>query len=144
MKKHSGKRYKWRPGTTYADLPAGLAVEELNKIAENNGGITAEAVVAAARPKSSPLHVAFEWDDSAAGAAYRLDQARRLIKSVELVVDDVVPVPVFYNIKTAEGRVYQPAEAVVQNTDWYASALSQLKTRLDSFDSETTKSALVV
>lgn len=61
---------------------------ELRKIARANGGILKpEIVVESARPKASPLHSRFEWDDGKAGDAYRLWQARQLIK----VVVEIIP-----------------------------------------------------
>jgi hypothetical protein len=46
------------------------------------------AVVEAARDPDSPLHHRFTWDDSKAAHEYRLWQARELIVSVEIVVDN--------------------------------------------------------
>jgi hypothetical protein len=43
-------------------------------------------VLADARDPESPLHDCFEWDDAKAAAAYRIDQARVLIRSIEIVV----------------------------------------------------------
>lgn len=44
------------------------------------GTLDPTEVLADARNPNSPLHVAFEWDDETAAAAYRLDQARKLIR----------------------------------------------------------------
>lgn len=125
-----GTRYKWREGTMHASLTADVAADIFTRLAEN-GGLTPEAVVAEAKAKSSPLHVAFEWDDDKAAHRFRLVQARYLIKQVEVVVEDAAPAPVFYSIKSDSGRSYRTAEAVVQNADWYENALSQLKNRMD-------------
>ncbi len=55
-------------------------VRELKRIAKENRGILMPVtVVDAARPKSSPLHSRFEWDDKVAGHSFRLHQARQLI-----------------------------------------------------------------
>jgi len=60
--------------------------EELNIIHQNNGGIiNPSAVVAYARDPNTALHNQFEWDDSKAGEAHRLWQARQII-SLELVI----------------------------------------------------------
>lgn len=57
----------------------------LRALAERGDGtITPEAVIDDARSPDSPLHGEFEWDDSAAAHAYRLDQARHLIRSVRV------------------------------------------------------------
>lgn len=54
--------------------------------AKKDGRLTPDAVLEDAAERDSPLHDFFEWDDSKAGHAYRLDQARTLIKSVMVVV----------------------------------------------------------
>lgn len=67
------------------ELPQDVDVvrAELERVRTANDGILkAEAVVEAARPKSSPLHDLFEWDDSAAAELYRVAQARRYIQVV--------------------------------------------------------------
>lgn len=55
----------------------------LRRLADENDGILMpEKVVDAARPKSSPLHSRFEWHDGKAAEAYRIWQARQLIRVV--------------------------------------------------------------
>lgn len=58
--------------------------QELKLIEEENGILTPERVVEAARSEKSPLHNAFEWDDTEAGRKYRLIQARFLINSIKV------------------------------------------------------------
>lgn len=61
--------------------------ERLQRLADANGGVlTPDAVVADARKKDSPLHAHFEWDTKKAAAAYWLQQARELIRSVVVTV----------------------------------------------------------
>lgn len=63
-------------------------LKELNRIASKRGGVLQpHDVVEAARPKASPLHDSFEWDDSEAAQQFRLWQARKLIS----VVVEVIP-----------------------------------------------------
>lgn len=50
------------------------------------GRLTPDSVVAHAAQENSPLHEYFEWDDSKAAHAHRLDQARSLITSVKVEV----------------------------------------------------------
>jgi hypothetical protein len=77
-------------------------VAALHQIAEAHGGILQpKAVVDAARNPNSPLHDAFEWNDSAAAEAYRLYQARQLIRVVvryEQVGTKTVPCRVFVSL----------------------------------------------
>lgn len=53
---------------------------------EKEGKLTPQEVERDARPKNSPLHRYFEWNDSKAGLLYRLDQARDLISNVRAVI----------------------------------------------------------
>lgn len=53
------------------------------------GGLTAKKVLEFARPKYSPLHQYFEWDDSVAAEKYRLLQARRIIISIEVEIEGI-------------------------------------------------------
>jgi hypothetical protein len=56
-------------------------ISELERIAAKNGGdLRPVDVVRAARPKTSPLHSRFLWDNDKAGDEYRLWQARELIR----------------------------------------------------------------
>lgn len=66
------------------------AIAELKALEDRRGRITPQEVVEAATPEDSPLHGCFEWDDEKAGAAYRIDQARELLKRVkiEVVIED--------------------------------------------------------
>lgn len=59
---------------------------ELRKIETQEGRLTPADVIAAARPPKHPLHSQFEWDDKVAGEQYRIEQARRLIRSVRVMV----------------------------------------------------------
>lgn len=52
----------------------------LMKIEDRDGRLTPESVVRDARNPKSPLHGEFEWNDNKASEAYRLLQARRLIR----------------------------------------------------------------
>jgi hypothetical protein len=53
---------------------------------KRRGVLTPDAVVADAKSKKSPLHSYFEWDNGKAGHAWRIEQARTLIRSVMVVV----------------------------------------------------------
>ena len=60
-------------------------LDRLRELAAANGGrLTPEMVVNDARDESSPLHAHFTWDVDQAAAERWLDQARTLIRSVEV------------------------------------------------------------
>lgn len=51
----------------------------------NNGVLTPEMIVEAAKDPASPIHEEFEWDDARAAHLHRLNQARTLIRGVRVV-----------------------------------------------------------
>jgi len=80
--------YAWREGARVS-LNAQIAGQRLEQLKrEHRGLVTPEAVVTDARPKRSPLHDHFEWEDSEAAKKYRLDQARELLRSIVVRIDD--------------------------------------------------------
>ena len=63
---------------------------EIERLEDENGRITKEFIVAAAKKKSSPLHDYFDWDDKKAAHKHRLEQAGELLRiRVEVVNDEI-------------------------------------------------------
>jgi hypothetical protein len=90
---------------------------ELNKLTEE-GVLNPDDVVEAARNPKSAMHDQFNWDDSEAAHAYRLQQARALIKRVVVEVvrvdQEKVLVPSF--IRSPSGKGYERTQEVTVNT----------------------------
>lgn len=87
--------------------PAKIVVERLTLLNDRYGGLlTPKQVVTDARDRRSPLHSYFEWNNTKAAELYRLEQARRLIRSVVLVADDsgkkLPPARVFVHVFAKE------------------------------------------
>lgn len=61
---------------------------ELQIIEAKHGAIKPEIVVEEATPKRSPLHKYFTWDNSEAAVQWRLEEARRIVRSVRIIHDD--------------------------------------------------------
>lgn len=74
--------------------------KELEAIGRRNGGLVSpQAVVEFAADPTTALHAQFEWDDGAAAHAYRVWQARRLIKCfVVVLAPDTEPVQVWASL----------------------------------------------
>lgn len=72
----------------YSSVPAAVVGATVNRVVEREGVCTAQRLVDEARPDSSPLHPGFNWDDETAAEAYRREQARLLIRSVRVQVED--------------------------------------------------------
>jgi hypothetical protein len=74
--------------TAGARVPAGadpnVVGAELDRLRAAAGGLTAQAVLAAASDNGSPLHDFFTWDDTEAARKQRLAEAGKLIRSVSV------------------------------------------------------------
>lgn len=60
------------------------ALGVLNLIEKKDGIVTPQAVVDAASGIDSPIHDCFDWDDTQAAKKYRRQQARQLIRAVQV------------------------------------------------------------
>lgn len=104
----------------------------IEKLYAEKGACAPEDLVNMARPKNSPIHSAFLWDDTEAAELYRKHQARSIIKSVMVVYEDEAePTQAFVHCSTV-GRVkgYYPTETVVSQADLYESAKAELVLQL--------------
>jgi hypothetical protein len=80
--------YQWKPGARFKTSAQEVG-ERLEAIrAQNDECFSARNVVDDARDVASPLHSEFEWDDPKAAELHREHQARQIIASVRVVVDD--------------------------------------------------------
>jgi hypothetical protein len=114
---------KYRPtkGAAFNAAQAQALGETIDKL---GGHAKPEALVDAARPKSSPIHKLFEWDNTAAAEKYRVFQARNFINHLEIVViRDSGPqsTKAFHSVvitrdKKSE-RGYCSLEMIVENED---------------------------
>lgn len=91
----TSEEYTWKQNAQ-VNLDAQEVGRLFKKIAKTNKGLTPALVVEHAKPKNSILHDYFTWDDKAAGKAWRLTQARYLIRQLVVikVVDGDRPEPV--------------------------------------------------
>ena len=77
--------YQWS-GYSYK-VPAQKVGEELERLEAENGSVTKEMVVDAARPEDSVMHRIFEWNDAKAGEMWRRQQAKVMLSSLHIVVE---------------------------------------------------------
>jgi len=62
---------------------------ELDRIQREHGGVLyPKDVISAAKPRNSPLHGEFEWDDTVAAERWRMEQARHLIRVFVNVIEE--------------------------------------------------------
>ena len=116
-------------------------IEALTRIAADNAGILRpETVVESARDEDSPLHDHFEWDDAEAAAAYRVRQARDMIRIcvsyIDVSPDEKMPVRVFVSLtpdREEDGRGYRVTAQVMSDTDLRRQLLADAKREMLSF-----------
>jgi hypothetical protein len=127
--KYQFKPGYWGPRT----VPADVIGPELTRL-EATGGLTAKRFVEAARPSDAPLHALLEWDDLKAADAHRENQARTIIRSIEVVHEPKGPAepkeihPAFIHVPDrnaqAEGR-YVNSAILAENPDQIQRALEE-------------------
>lgn len=126
---------------TDAEIRTGVT-KVVQEILEKNGSVTSSGLVASARPKTSPAHAGFTWDDKKAAEGYRLNEARRWIRVVMVKTDSesqerLVHIPVSRasdqdGDETREGE-YKPLSVVVESPDEYMRARDEVMSKGRAF-----------
>jgi hypothetical protein len=75
----------------------------IQRLITKRGEARPEDLVDDARRATHPLHSCFEWNDSRAAHAHRLDQARYILRSITIVRENRDPVRAFVNIERSGG-----------------------------------------
>ena len=109
--------------------------DQLQHIYEQNGTLTPNLVVEAAKPKNHPLHDRFEWDDKVAGHQFRLVQAAKMIRSVKVVyregteTEEPRSVRAFPAVRAEQGTpaAYMPVEDVAADPELSALVLREME-----------------
>lgn len=104
-----------------------VVAKELNRILKRNKNkLTAELVVEDARDPKSPLHSYFTWDDTEAGAKWRLWEAQHMIRSVkvEYTTRENKPVLIrgFFNVQSNGHGPINGEESDVENRRYYVTS----------------------
>ena len=127
--------YQWK-GAARITIPAQRAGEQLEALRDQHGGVTAAIVVDDARKKRSPLHGAFEWDDSVAGTAHRLNQARYLLRAIVVVSEKAAPtrrpIRAFVHVSAdGAGDMYESLEVALSTPEMRAQVLARALRKLE-------------
>lgn len=94
---------------------------ELLAVRSQHGKLTPQLVVDVARDPEHPLHSRFEWNDAAAGEAWRRQQAHEMIRKAKFTyreADEASPeksVRAFHAVRTEGGHVFEPVEKVIDD-----------------------------
>jgi len=114
----------------------------LDGIADDHGGVlNPEDVVEYARPKASPIHDKFTWDNTKAANEYRLWQARQLI-SLVIVYEKVEHKPIairhFHSLTTdrSESGGYRRIVEILSNKTHRQQLLQDAMSELNVFETK--------
>lgn len=117
------KKYRWKDGCRLSDNDA----ESVGALVESIDVATPRWLVEQARPNKSPIHHLFEWDDAAAAAAHRLDQARHMIRSLVITVEEKEPIEVRAMCHVPSEDGYVAHTRVFNDADMRAQVVEQAK-----------------
>ena len=133
---------KWKNGSRFSIDPE-VAKREIDKIKAKKGGeVFASDIVDAAKSKRSPLHREFEWDDTKAASLYRCEQARLMLRSIEVVYKEMPSTPVrSYNVvtsatsneETGKKKCYKSTEDILSDPELRMELLSTAFAELRRF-----------
>lgn len=131
--------FRENPGIEIGKLTAQVVGETLADIEDRHGVIDPHTVVDESRPDDAPLHPVFEWRDEIAAERWRVEQARRVVRSVEIVAEDCnQPTQIAYvNIQSQGG--YVSAAAVRSQPDLFEEAQQAYRSRLEAAAAQLAK-----
>lgn len=123
--------------------------QELEKIRLSSAKkmLKPEAVVEAARAKSSPLHSKFEWDDTKAAHKYRLQQAAELIRVVTVQLDNAGNTgPMYISLSTdrISGAGYRATIDVLNDKQMLAIMIKDARSDMETFTKRYDRLRLLV
>lgn len=137
------KERKGGHGTRMSNRPRGGANaqaigERLEHIMRRKGRLTPQVVVEDAKPKGSPLHDYFEWNNDLAAEQYRTMQAKEIIASVYIVqpsavASEPVVARAFVSVDHNADAHYEPIATVLSDAAMYAQVCRRAHAELVSF-----------
>jgi hypothetical protein len=118
---------------------AEAVVEALRSITKDLGRLDsveqAAELVERSRPKTSPTHHLFEWDDKKAADAHRISRARQIIMSIQVTFEEAPerPVRAFPSIRVQGKQGYFPMEKILRDEKLTAALLEQAEVDLTAW-----------
>lgn len=129
--------YMWGDGFK-PKVDANVVGAVVEQIEDKNGSVTKENFLEFSRPKKSPTHCLFEWDDSIAAEKYRLNQSKSIITHLRItyVNNSNEESKVTAYVKTTpkgEKTQYKSIMIALANDESREVVLDRIKRELDSF-----------
>ena len=129
--------YEW--GKRRFSVPAQEVGEAIDYLRNANGGVCPpSALVEEARPKASPLHPLFTWDNKTAAESWRRQEARQVINAVVMIDERTEEVrPAFLHITLTEDdelrEGYAPFDVVLSDEDSRRQVIDEALRYLNGF-----------
>ena len=115
-------------------VSADIAGRILQELSESENGLTPQNIVNVSRDVNHPLHGEFEWDDTVAAEAYRIVQAKALIRDITIVHDEESKKQDRGFVITPGGsHTYVPLRDALNNEEWKNNLLEAAKRDMIAF-----------
>jgi hypothetical protein len=134
-------RYRWQsnlpvPPRVDADV-FGAVVEKLAN-GDPPSTVPPRAIVDEARPRRSPIHQMFDWDDARAGEKFRAMQARKYVAQLEIVIVEVkgtraVSTRGFFSVHDGSSRGYVPRHRILGDRDLKLQVIATARRELEIY-----------
>ena len=89
--------YRFKPGTRIKSSVDTVVTEIQHATVDGRVGM--QTLVDNAKPKDAPLHGEFDWHNPTAANKWRLEQARKIVQSVEFIPKDSPPVRNYHSVE---------------------------------------------
>jgi hypothetical protein len=128
------QKIQWKSHAKSSDIPADVVYSELIAVKKNNNGnLTPDDVVEAAKDPASAMHNWFTWEDTEAARRYRLMEAGSLIRSIEVVYKEAPKMErrafeISYRKKTGDSEsrtIYRTAAEAAADPDTHARLIAE-------------------
>ncbi len=133
------KKYQWREDAPKPPIDADVFGSTIEKIAAGAplNLVKPDAIVEAARPKNSPIHAAFDWDNKAAAESWRKQQARMFVSALQIVRVHVTEGPAlssraFFSVSQDGERGYAGQSRIMSDKDLRAQVIDGARKDLDN------------
>lgn len=133
-------KFQWRPNGAKPPISADIFGAELERLARGRPVLLVppKEIVAAARSRTSPIRKCFEWDDRIAAEQRRIEIARHLCNSLQIVRVEVrngapVSPKALFNVRIAGERGYVTQEHIRGDHDLSRQVLQTARNELQSY-----------
>ena len=109
-------------GSRFSEAAIVEITPDLHQIFRSTGGHAPASIVERARDKNSALHKHFEWNNTIAGEAHRITQARELVRAINVTIivkgcEAPIKTRALVHVYDGDVRVYRPIGEVLDNPD---------------------------